>query len=121
VTAGTGVDALALFSESGTLLAVTGDMTTAFGTAGFAEGTIANPGSITSYNIVEGTNYYLAFLMDFTGTVVKTSAVTNGQSSNAALNGHYFVRLLASQASMPPSVTPSTMSATSTNPCLYAR
>lgn len=120
VTAGSGVNELALFSESGTLLARTGDMTTVFESTGFAEGAIANPGSITSYAITEGTNYYLAFLSSFTGTLPKPAGIATLLPAGA-LNGHYFARYLNSQATMPASITPSSMSSLTTTCCMYAR
>jgi len=120
VTAGPGVNELALFTEAGTLVAQTGDMTTQFGTLGYAEGAIANPGSITSFSIIAGANYYLAFLSSFTGTVPKPVS-NSSQNQTYALNGHYVSRFETGQATMPSSITPSSMTGQTGCVLLYAR
>jgi hypothetical protein len=120
VTAGAGVNELALFTEAGTLVAQTGDMTTAFGTLGYAEGPIANPGAITSFTLIAGANYYLAILPSFTGTQPHFEAVSSTPQTYA-LNGHYISRFLNSQATMPGTITPSSMSAQTSCVMAYAR
>src|SRR6185312_2804169 len=66
---GSGVNALALFTEAGVLIDQTGDMTTAMSSIGFAEGTMASAHTVTA-----GTNYYLCALTHFSGTVPKAAA-----------------------------------------------
>jgi len=119
VTPGAGVNVLAMYSESGELLAQTGDMTSAFESTGFAEGAIGNPGGITSYALTEGTNYYLAWLSSFTGTIPKFGGVNTG-STGQALNGHYVMRNLTSQTSLPALITPSSMNSYTFCTCMYA-
>ena len=119
-TPGSGVNELALYSEAGTLVAQTGDMTTAFETLGFAEGAIANPGSITSFTVIAGANYYLASAVSFTGTQPHFAGVA-AANQTYALNGHYMSRFLGSQATMPGTITPSSMSAQPTTILFYAR
>jgi hypothetical protein len=114
VTPGAGVNRLALFSETGTLLEQTGDMTTAFESTGWAEGTIS------SYNIVAGTNYYLAVLASFTGTIPDAAELA-ATTAVPGLNGHYLAVGLNGQATMPSSITPSTMTTQSRVYALYAR
>ena len=99
-------------------------MTTAMESTGFAEGTIANPGGITSYSITEGTNYYFAIVSSFTGTVPKAQGFSTGLSvagSAGAMNGHYLSRYLSTQATMPSTITPSCMSAQPSALFAYAR
>ena len=121
VTAGSGVNELGLFLESnGDLVAQTGDMTSAFESTGYAEGVIANPGSISSYNITEGTNYYLAFLSSFTGTNPKPAGIATLLQAGT-LNGHYIARYETSQAIMPSSITPSSMNLLTFTMCMWAR
>lgn len=120
VTAGVGANELGLYTEAGTLVAQTGDMTTAFSTLGFAEGAIANPGSITSFSLIAGANYYLASLVSFSGTQPHFAGVA-ALTQTYALNGHYMSRFLGSQATMPGTITPSSMSAQPTTILFYAR
>lgn len=61
---GTGINGLAIYSASGTLLGQTVDMTTAFEAAG----TFAEAALTAGVPVVAGTNYWLAFMHNFTGT-----------------------------------------------------
>ena len=113
-TTGSGVNVLGLYSEAGSLLEQTGDMTTAFESTGFAEG------SITPYSLVAGTNYYLAITANFTGTTAHCAGrSTTLPPSN--LNGHYLTGYLASQATLPGTITPSSLSATGSSCFIYGR
>jgi hypothetical protein len=80
---GAGINGLGLFTESGTLMSHTGDMTTAFEGTGVAEGTLA-----VSQNIVAGTNYYLAIVTAFSGS--QPAVFCNAPSANypLAVNSH---------------------------------
>lgn len=102
--AGAGVNGLALYSESGTRLAITGDMTSQFSSAGYAEGSLT-----ANYTLAAGTNYYLVYLNNFsTGPVVATP----GSPGNyPVIRGHHPVVVAFSQASFPASITPSSMTA----------
>lgn len=122
VTAGGDANQLALFSEAGSLLAQTGDMTTEFEASApsWAEGVIANPGGITSYTLTEGSNYYLAVSTNFTGTTPEFGSI-GFFLAVPALNGHYMSGYLSGQTTMPASVTPSSLSKDSTCLCIYAR
>jgi hypothetical protein len=116
VTAGAGVNRLALYSATGTLLQQTGDMTTAFGSTGIAEG------SITAQAVTAGTDYWLALLTSFTGTVPQV-AQDGVAASMPAINGLYVVGTLATQATVPGSFTPSSAAAATSGaiPFLYGR
>jgi len=114
VTAGSGVNELAIASAAGTILQATGDMTTAFESTGIAEGTI------TSQAVVAGTDYWLILLSSYTGTVVHYA----GASAAAAIpeiNGVYSAGSVASQATMPASITPSSLTGLAAPPFLYGR
>jgi hypothetical protein len=114
VTPGAGVNRLALFTEAGVQAAVTGDMTTAFESTGFAEGTI------TPYTLTEGANYYLMILTSFTGTVPSVAGPSLSVTM-PALNGHYLNGSLASQATVPASITPSGFIGYGAGLCMYGR
>lgn len=114
VTAGSGVNELAIASASGTILQSTGDMTTAFGSTGIAEGTI------TSQAVVAGTDYWLILLSSFTGTVVHYAGAS-AAAAIPAINSVYSAGSVASQATMPASFTPSTLTGLATPPFLYGR
>lgn len=102
--AGTGVNGLALYSESGTKLAVTGDMTTQFSSTGFVEGTLTS-----SYTVTAGTNYYLFYLNNFSTAPV---IATDGSPGNyPVIRGHYPAVVMYGQTSFPSTITPSTMTA----------
>jgi hypothetical protein len=83
VTAGSGINGMALFSAAGTLLESTGDMTSAMESTGWAEGTLGG-----SYSLVQGTNYYVAVVSDFTGTAPHFSG-QGGTGPVTLVNGNY--------------------------------
>ena len=98
-SAGAGVNGMALYSEAGTRLAVTGDMTAAFQTTGYIEGTLTS-----SYDIVANTNYYLYYLNNFSTAPV---LATNGSSGTyPTIRGHIASPILFGQTSFPASFTP---------------
>jgi len=116
VTAGAGVNRLALYSATGTLLQQTGDLTTAFQSTGITEG------AITSQAVTAGTDYWLALLTSFTGTVPQV-AQDGLAGSLPAINGLYTVGTLATQATVPASFTPSSAAGATSGavPFLYGR
>ncbi len=102
--AGAGVNGIGLYSESGTRLAVTGDMTAAFQTTGYVEGTLTSSTATTAE-----TNYYLVFLNNFSTAPV---LATNGSpGSYPTIRGHYPSVVAFSQASFPASFTPGSLTA----------
>jgi hypothetical protein len=101
-TPGAGINGLALYSEAGTLLGQTGDMTAAFETTGYAEGTITGGAPVTW-----GTNYYLGVLCNL-GTPPLFIAGP-GLASYPAIRGHYPSVVAFGQAAFPSTVTPSSM------------
>lgn len=115
VTTGTGVNKIGLYSEASTaaLLTSTGDMTTAFQSAGWAEG------ACTAQAVTAGTNYYLAFISNFTGTRPGLAQV--GNQNVPALNGHYLNLFATGQADLPATFTPSSASLLFGTVCMYAR
>lgn len=97
--AGAGVNGMALYSESGTRLAVTGDMTTALQGTGYVEGTLTS-----SYAITADTNYYIYYLCNFSTAPV---LATNGSPGTyPTIRGHIASPVLFSQTSFPASFTP---------------
>lgn len=114
---GSGVNALALYTEAGVLIDQTGDMTAAFSAVGFAEGAMG-----ASHQVVAGTNYYLCVLTHFSGTAPKFAATGTASSANIpVINGHYPALFKAAQASFPASFTPSSFSLNSGHYIAYAR
>lgn len=111
VTAGTGVNEMAIFSASGVQLGITGDMTTAFESTGKVEGALTS-----SVNVTAGTNYYLAVLCDFTGT----SPVLFGNSSALGTFGTLTLTGTASSQTSMPSTLPG-LSESSNLPIMWAR
>jgi hypothetical protein len=115
-TTGTGINEMALYATSlGAPLATTGDMTSAFETAGpqYAEGTISG-----GYAVTAGTNYYIALLANFTGTVM----VGYGSQATVAvpsLNSNVLGATITGQASWP---SPGSLSSlNNATYCMYAR
>lgn len=114
---GSGVNALMLFNESGTLIDQTGDMTTAFSSTGMAEGALGG-----SHTVTVGTNYYLGFLTHFSGTSPHFAATGTTQTANfPVINGHYLAIFKSGQASVPSSFTPSSYTPNSGYFIMYAR
>ena len=83
VTAGPGINGFGLFSLTGTLLANTGDMTTAFSSVSVG---IEAAASITSTPVTAGTYYYLGWVQNFTGTGMSLYGIQN--ASGITLNGY---------------------------------
>ncbi len=102
--AGAGVNGMALYSEAGTRLAVTGDMTAAFQTTGYVEGTLAS-----SYDLVADTNYYLYYLNNF--SVAPVLATNGATGTYPTIRGHVASPILFSQTSFPASFTPGSATA----------
>ena len=98
-TAGAGVNGMALYSEAGTQLAVTGDMTTEFQSTGYIEGTLTS-----SYDITANTNYYIFFLNNF--STAPTLATNGSAGTYPTINGHIASPVLFGQTSFPASFTP---------------
>ena len=114
VTPGAGVNLLAIFTAAGAQLQVTGDLTSAMESTGIVEGTI------TSQAVVAGTDYWIGLLTSFSGTAAHFA----GASAAAAIpeiNGVYSAGSIASQATMPASITPSSLTLLATPPFLYGR
>jgi hypothetical protein len=100
--AGAGVNGIGLYSESGTRLAVTGDMTSDFQGTGYVEGTLTG-----SHAISAETNYYLVFLNNF--STPPTLATNGSPGTYPTIRGHYPSVVAFGQASFPASFTPSGM------------
>jgi hypothetical protein len=114
---GSGVNALALYTEAGVLIDQTGDLTAAFSAIGFAEGAMG-----ASHQLVAGTNYYICVLTHFSGTAPKFAATGTASSANIpVINGHYPAIFKAAQAAFPASFTPSSFSLNSGHYIAYAR
>jgi hypothetical protein len=103
VTAGSGVNVMAIFSESGsTQLGYTSDMTAAMEGTGDVEGTLASGVAVTA-----GTNYWVCALSSFTTAPVAYGFTAASQPA-VAINGHYpGSRYTTSQATLPGSISPS--------------
>ena len=115
ITTGTGVNGLGIYSATGSQLAVTGDMTSAFASTGNQEGTLGSGVAITA-----GTNYYLVYLHNYTGTTPNLAGMSV-QSLSAAIRSLYPLGTVSSQASFPPSITPSSMGASANRNWIYGR
>lgn len=99
VTPGVNANGLALYSEAGVLLGQTADMTTAFESTLWAEGTLT-----AAVPVVAGTNYFWGISGSFTGTTAQVAAIfTNVLDSG--LNGHFPAEQLTGTA-FPASFTP---------------
>lgn len=96
-----GVNGLALFTEAGSLVAQTVDMSTAFTGTGWVSGNLAG-GPVTP---AKG-GYYLAALTNF-GTAPHFKAADT-TTNLPAINGHYPSVFLAAQSSFPASFNPAT-------------
>jgi hypothetical protein len=120
VTPGAGVNRMALFSVASTaeLLAETGDMTSAFESTGYAEGTLG-----TAYDLVAGTDYFLVVLTSFTGTAPVLTRAALSVSALPPFAGTEYITGFSggSQAAMPGSFTPSSETQAGSILCLYGR
>lgn len=102
-----GVNALALYDESATLIDQTGDMSAQFATLGLAEAPLG-----AQHQLAANTNYYIGVLAHFSGTTPKAASSLAGVTI-PVMRGHYLSLTKSSIASFPASFTPSTY-ATST-------
>lgn len=94
---GTGVNAMALYTEAGTLVDKTGDMTTALSSAGWASGALTGG----AQSISSGA-YYAGLLAHFTtDPQIAAQAAT---TTIPTINGHRPSIFVASQATVPASV-----------------
>jgi hypothetical protein len=128
--AGTGVTpdgqatGIALYAEAGgaPVATTTGVMDSALtGTPGFAEAPIYGPGSITSYVVRQGANYYLAFMSTLSGTQPGIAAAgASGGTAIPPLNGHYPAITITGQTVFP-AMTPAAATLASTACLMYAR
>lgn len=117
-SASTGVNEMYVYTAAGSLLAATGDLTTALSTAGndgnAVEGTLSSQQTVT-----EGSNYYLGIVANFTTPPAIMASGTNGL--NPLLNGNYLTGYISSQATVPGTITPSSMTLYDQAMFLYAR
>jgi hypothetical protein len=102
---GGSVNGLAIYAAAGgSPLATTGDMTSAFAAAvsGFqaTEGTLGS-----SQRVIAGTNYWLAVLTAYSGTVPQAATCT-ASGNRGAVNGTFVAQTISGQTSFP-SLTPS--------------
>jgi hypothetical protein len=114
ITPGAGVNLMAIFSATGTQLQVTGDLTTSLESTGITEGTI------TSQAVVAGTDYWIGLLTSYSGTAPHFAG-TSAAAAIPEINGVYSAGSIASQATMPASITPSSLTLLATPPFLYGR
>lgn len=97
-----GVNGLALYDESATLIDQTGDMSAAFATLALAEAPLGTPRQLAA-----NTNYYIGVLAHFSGTTPKAGSSIAGLTI-PVMRGHYLSLTKSSVASFPASFTPST-------------
>ena len=114
VTPGAGVNLMAIFSAAGAQLQVTGDLTTALESTGIAEGTI------TSQAVVAGTDYWIGLLTSYSGTAPHFAGAS-AAAAIPAINSVYSAGSITTQATMPASFTPSSLTGLATPPFLYGR
>jgi hypothetical protein len=107
VTAGAGINGLAIYTEAGLLLGQTVDMTAAFQVAS----SYAQANLTANVPVTAGTNYYLCYLHNFTGTVPTIPGFIPPPGTTPVINGHILHGFLASQASFPASFSPGGLSA----------
>jgi hypothetical protein len=86
------------------------------GSPGDVYGTLTSSSTLTP-----GSNYYIAMLTNFTGTTVEILCPGTGNQNHGPLNGHYLAGYFSSQGSMPASITPSSITQSSSAYFLYAR
>jgi hypothetical protein len=95
-----GANNMAIYSEAGSQLAITGDMTATLGATGWLEGTLTS-----SLAITVGTRYYLHILTHFSGTAPKLAG-GNTTFNHVAINTRRPTVFLTAQATSPASFTP---------------
>jgi hypothetical protein len=108
---------MGIYSVSGVQLAVTSDMTTAFQSTGWAEGTLATNPTITA-----GTDYFIALQANFTGTLLQVASQQASNTVPSLLSGTQYLTLSNSSfSSLPSSFTPGSASANKNMLIMYAR
>jgi hypothetical protein len=112
---GSGDNNMAIYSEAGVRLGITGDMTGALAAGDWAEGTLTS-----GVPIVVGTRYYLHLLTHFSGTAPKIAAGATS-FNHIAINTHLPTIFLTGQASSPASFTPGTANVNTAEYFLGAR
>jgi len=121
VTAGgvtpSGVNALMFFDETGNLIDQTGDMSSAWSSAGMVEGALGG-----SHTVTAGVGYYLGFLTHFSGTSPHFAATGTAGTANFPLaNGHRTAIFKGGQTSVPLSIDPSSYTPNSGYFIMYGR
>jgi hypothetical protein len=115
VTPGAGVNLMAIFNAGGTSqLGITADLTTAIESTGIIEGTI------TSLALTAGTDYWIGLLTSYSGTAPHFAGAS-AAAAIPAINSVYSAGSIASQATMPATFTPSSLTGLATPPFLYGR
>jgi hypothetical protein len=112
---GSGDNNMAIYSEAGVRLGITGDMTAALSAGDWAEGTLTS-----GVPIVVGTRYYLHLLTHFSGTAPKIAAGATS-FNHIAINAHLPTIFLTGQASSPASFSPAGASVNTAEYFLGAR
>lgn len=100
----TGVSSMALFSEAGVQLAVTGDMTAALSNGANA-GTYVEAPVGTPYTTLDATNYYVGVLCQMSTNPTIAGTFAGGGLHMPIVKGHRPEAAFGSQSSMPASVT----------------
>lgn len=113
-----GLNALAIYDSSGNYIDQTGDMSTAFASTGFVEGTLSG-----SHTLTAGQSYYLCAVTHFSGTVPKFAVTGTSSSANIPVcNGRYVAIYKAGITTIPePSFTPSSYTLNSGQYVMYGR
>lgn len=97
-----GVNSMALFSEAGVQLAVTGDMTSALTNAANA-GTYVEAAVGTPYTTTAGTDYYIGVLCQMSSNPTIAGAFSGSGLHIPTIKGHRAGIVVGSQSSMPAS------------------
>lgn len=105
-TTGNGQNAMALYSEAGAQLGITGDMTAAL--TGSAPNTYVEAALGAPVATAESTNYYVAVLCHCVANPAIAGFLPTGGISYPGVKGHYPAVELAAQATLPGSFTPNT-------------
>ena len=101
----TGVNGLAIYSAAGALLGRTADMTSDFE----LDNNYAQEDLTAGVPVVAGTNYYLAYLHNFTGTPPAVPGFVPPPGAVPAINGHVLHGYVSDQDSFPASFDPSAL------------
>jgi hypothetical protein len=117
-TTSSGVNGLAAYTEAGVLIDQTGDMSVAFGSAGYKEAAVSG-GSIA---LTANTRYYLGVLTHFSGGNPNAFGWLFGNGTNyPVINTHRPSVFLTAQATFPASFDPSTANVNTGGYMLMAR